>query len=56
MPQEQLNTHQKALNVSGDVIERIADCVPAWERMVPDAACELIKNKGFVGYAGAPRG
>ena len=41
---------------SRDVMKRIADHDPAWEEMVPAPVCELIKKRGFFGYAKGPRG
>lgn len=42
--------------LSRDVMKRIADRDPVWEQMVPEAVCELIKKRGFFGYAKGPRG
>jgi hypothetical protein len=41
---------------SRDVLKRIAEHDPSWETTVPDAVCELIKKRGFFGYAKGPRG
>lgn len=35
---------------SRDVLQRIAARDDSWEKMVPDAAAELIKQRGFFGY------
>ncbi len=35
---------------SRDVLQRIAARDDSWEKMVPDAAVELIKQRGFFGY------
>ena len=41
---------------SRDVLKRIAAHDETWEAMVPAAVCELIKKRGFFGYAKGPRG
>ena len=41
---------------SRDVLKRIADRDPSWEAMVPSAVCDLIKKRGFFGYAKGARG
>jgi hypothetical protein len=41
---------------SRDVLKRISDRDPSWEAMVPAAVCDLIKKRGFFGYAKGPRG
>ena len=40
---------------SRDVLKRIADHDASWESMVPAAVCDLIKKRGFFGYAKGPR-
>jgi hypothetical protein len=42
--------------LSRDVMKRIADRDPAWEKMVPEAVCDLVKKRGFFGYAKGARG
>ena len=41
---------------SRDVLKRIADQDPTWETMVPAQVSEIIKKRGFFGYARGPRG
>ena len=41
---------------SRDVLKRIADHDASWETMVPASVCEVIKKRGFFGYAKGPRG
>lgn len=36
---------------SRDVLKRIGAHDPAWEKMVPESVCDLIKKRGFFGYA-----
>ena len=40
---------------SRDVLRRIAAGDDSWEDMVPPAVAELIKRRGFFGYAKADR-
>ncbi len=40
---------------SRDVLQRIGSGEPGWEPMVPPGVAELIKAKGFFGYAKASR-
>ena len=40
---------------SRDVLRRIAAADDSWEGMVPPAVAELIKRRGFFGYARADR-
>ena len=49
----QLDNYQpKYLSIfSRDVLKRIADGDPAWEAMVPPQVAEVIKKRGFFGYA-----
>jgi hypothetical protein len=42
--------------MSREVLKKIADRDPSWERMVPAEVCELIKKRGFFGYVKGPRG
>ena len=41
--------------LSRDVLRRIAAADDSWEDMVPPAVAELIKRRGFFGYAKADR-
>ncbi len=41
---------------SREVLKRIAARDSSWEAMVPTAVCELIKKRGFFGFAKAARG
>ena len=41
---------------SRDVLQRIGAHDATWEAMVPAAVCDLIKKRGFFGYAKGPRG
>ena len=41
---------------SRDVLKHIAAHDERWEAMVPAAVCDLIKKRGFFGYAKGPRG
>jgi hypothetical protein len=40
---------------SRDVLRRIADHDESWETMVPASVCDLIKKRGFFGYAKGSR-
>jgi hypothetical protein len=42
--------------MSRDVMKRIAEHDAGWEKMVPEAVCELIKKRGFFGYGKGSRG
>jgi hypothetical protein len=45
------NYHSEYLGIfSRDVLKRIADSDPEWERMVPKQVADLIKTRGFFGY------
>ena len=51
------NFHAEYLPIfSRDVLKRIADRDSSWEAMVPSAVCDLIKRRGFFGYAKGARG
>ncbi len=42
--------------MSRDVLKKIKDHDDKWEQMVPPEVCEIIKKRGFFGYAKGPRG
>ena len=42
--------------MSRDVLKKIKDHDEKWEQMVPAEVCDLIKKRGFFGYAKSPRG